>query len=59
MRLELKFHDFSCVGKNSATLTRNASEGPLEYDKEVYSFHLLMVGSFLNFLARRPLTLFI
>lgn len=44
-RLELKFHNFSCVCRKAAISTHNTSEGPLEYDKEVYSFHVLTVGS--------------
>lgn len=31
-------------------------EGPLEYDRKVYCFHALIVGSLLNILVSQPLT---
>lgn len=53
---ELKFHNFSCVCKKPATLTHHTLEGPPEYDRKVYCFHVLIVSSLLNFLVSQPLT---
>lgn len=58
-RWELEFHNFSCLSKNPATLTHHTLEGPLEYDRKVYCFHVLIAGSFLNFLVSQPLTHFL
>lgn len=44
---ELKFHNFSSVCKKHATLTHHALEGPLEYDRKVYCFHVLIVHSWI------------